>query len=115
SLKKNATTVYDFISGGDVSPDSKFLVVSQREKKLLTSFLINRESGELVQKDSKGTEIYPRMVKFTPDGKHALVLNKGSNSISSFSFDNLSGELKLVSRADTGNDPQYLLIVQVKQ
>src|SRR5690606_5231209 len=47
SLKKNATTVYDFISGGDVSPDSKFLVVSQREKKLLTSFLINRESGEL--------------------------------------------------------------------
>ena len=114
-FKKNAIAVQDYVSGGEISPDGKFLLISQREEKLLTSFLINRDTGELTKKASIGTENYPTKVRFTSNGQLALVLNKASNSIASYSFDASTGELQQAGRANTGNDPQDFIIVQVRQ
>lgn len=113
SYKKSGATVYDFVSGGDISPDGKFLLISQREGKLLSSFSLSN-TGELSLLNSAPTESYPTKVKFLQNGKFALVLNKFGNSILSYSVDE-TGALKQVGRAITGNVPHDLIVIQVPQ
>lgn len=112
SYKKIGATVYDFVSGGDISPNGKFLLISQRGGKLISSFSLNH-TGDLSLLHSAPTESYPTKVKFLQNGKFALVLNKFGNSILSYSVDENSGALKQVGRAITGNDPQDLIVIRV--
>ena len=96
---------------GDIhlSPDSKFLYVSNRGHNSIAVFSVNQDNGNLTlvsYHDVKGS--WPRNFTITDDGNFLLVANQKTNNIVSFEIDNGTGELTFV---DEINAPTPVCLV----
>jgi 6-phosphogluconolactonase len=85
---------------GDVvlSPDGRFLYLSNRGHDSIGVFAVNEESGKLsLIEHTPCGGAWPRNIALTPSGKHLFVANQKSNRVSILVRDAASGKLK-----DTG-------------
>lgn len=85
------------------SPDGRFLFVSDLGLDLIRTYSINRERHTL---EAKGdTQLHPgagpRHFVFHPNGKSAYVINEVDSTITSFTYDNVSGRLTTVATVPT--------------
>ncbi|MCF6327207.1 MAG: lactonase family protein [Devosiaceae bacterium] len=78
-----------------ISPDGRFLYVSERSRSKIATFSISQKSGIIspVQSiSSNGRE--SRDISISPDGRFLIVANQKSNNLTSFFRNRNSGELK---------------------
>ena len=102
-LKSSVSTVPKEFQGksfcGDIhlTPDSRFLYISNRGHNSITAFKVDGNNGSLTlvsYYDVKGS--WPRNFTITDDGKYLLVANQKTNNIVSFAINKENGELNFV-------------------
>ncbi len=84
-----------------LSPDGKFLYVSNRGLNSIAVFSVNGKSGQLKQIGQEPTRgETPRNFTLSPDGQFLLVANQNSQNIVSFRRDQTSGKLTFVNQVN---------------
>lgn len=92
-----------------MTPDGRFLYVSNRGHNSLAIFRVDPISGTLQPAGWQETEPVPRAFALLPDGSHLLCSGLGSGCISAYAIDPESGRLRFRSRLHAGRDPMWIL------
>ena len=92
-----------------ISPDGKFLYISNRGHNSIAVFELDQETGALnpIQWESTAGET-PRNFSLTPDGKYLVVGNQNSNSLVCFRRDEKTGMLSYTDTLEAPA-PSYIL------
>jgi 6-phosphogluconolactonase len=92
-----------------LSPDNRFLYVSNRGSNTLAIFNVSNDGKKLKLIDFEPVHgNWPRNFALTPDGRYLLVANQKSNNLSLFLRDNLTGKLKFISKIKAAS-PVFIL------
>lgn len=87
-------TQKDSIADLHISPDGKFLYVSNRGHDSIASFSIDEKTGDIAPLESIKTRgKTPRNFAITPDGSFLLAANQDSDTITVFNIDKKTGKL----------------------
>jgi 6-phosphogluconolactonase len=107
--EKAATTIK--VADIHITPDGKWLYVSERVTDTITAFAVNRHLGDLTYIGSYDTEKMPRGFNIDPKGNFVIVAGQKSDHISVHAINPETGELKLLDRYESGKDPNWIEIV----
>ena len=107
-LKKLQTLVADTVqtkedhgSGAiQLSPDGKWLLVSNRITSDQVVVFAVQQHGTLVKKHHVDVTKKPRFFRFDENGKFVLVAGQDSDKVQVFSFDAVTGTMKFKHRLD---------------
>ena len=94
-----------------ITPDGKWLYVSERATNTITAFAVDRHFGNLTYIGSYDTEKMPRGINIDPKGNFVIVAGQKSDHISVHAINPETGELKLLYRYESGKDPNWIEIV----
>ncbi|MGZ5510500.1 MAG: lactonase family protein [Nitrososphaeraceae archaeon] len=94
-----------------ITPDGKWLYVSERATNTITAFAVDRHLGNLTYIGSYDTEKMPRGINIDPKGNFVIVAGQKSDHISVHAINPETGELKLLDRYESGKDPNWIEIV----
>ena len=95
-----------------ITPDGRFLYASNRLKgDGLTIFSIDMKSGRLTKIGYQPTELHPRNVIITPDGRFLLCACRNANTIQVFRIDKQSGLLTNTSNDISVHSPVCLSLL----
>jgi 6-phosphogluconolactonase len=98
-----------------LSPDGKFLYVSNRGHNSIAIFSIDQQSGDLTpvgHHPSGG--IRPRNFVIDPTGKYLLAANRESNNVVVFRIDPATGQLSATDSEISINQPVCLKFLSIK-
>lgn len=96
-----------------LTPDEKFLYVSERRHHRISGFAVEPNTGRLTPVGSWPVEQQPRAFAITPDSRYLVAAGQLSNHISIYAIDAQSGQLKWVDRQATGANPSWITIVSL--
>lgn len=107
-LKKVQTLIADTVqtkadhgSGAiQLSPDGKWLLVSNRVTSNQVVVFAVQQNGSLIKKHHVEVTKKPRFFRFDESGKFVLVAGQDSDKLQIFSFNTLDGTMKLRSTLD---------------
>jgi 6-phosphogluconolactonase len=94
-----------------ITPDGKWLYVSERVTNTITAFAVDRHLGNLTYIGNYDTEKMPRGFNIDPKGNFVIVAGQKSDHISVHAINPETGELKLLDRYESGKDPNWIEIV----
>ena len=94
-----------------LSPNGKFLYISERTSSTIGAFSIDGSSGKLTFLSSTPTERQPRGFAIDPKGRFMVVTGEKSETISVYSIDAASGALKLLNKYPAGKGANWVEIV----
>ena len=94
-----------------LTPDGRFLYVSERTSITLSGYRVDAESGALTLAGSWPVEKQPRGFAITPDGRGLVVSGEKSAVIGSYRIDPQSGALTRTGEAPVGSDANWVTIV----
>jgi len=94
-----------------MTPDGKFLYISERTSSTLGAFSVDPASGKLTYLSSTTTEAQPRGFAIDPKGKYLVASGEKSGTISVYSIDHANGALKLLNKYPTGKGSNWVEIV----
>ena len=94
-----------------MTPNGKFLYISERTGHVLAAFGVDSASGKLTYLSSTPTERQPRGFAIDPKGKFLVATGEKSETISVYSIDQASGGLKLLNKYPTGKGANWVEIV----
>ena len=94
-----------------MTPDGKFLYISERTSSTLAAFSVDAASGKLTYLSSTPTETQPRGFAIDPKGKYLVASGEKSDTISVYSIDQANGALKLLKQYPTGKGSNWVEIV----
>ncbi len=87
-----------------ISPDGRFLYVSNRGHNSIVVFQINRQTGALNRIAFQNVHgNWPRFFTFSPDGNYLVVANKKTNNLVLFKRNKQTGQLFYVSEISAPN------------
>ena len=95
-----------------ITPDGRFLYVSERTSSTLTGYHVDKNSGKLTLIGSWPVEPQPRSFAITEDGRWLIASGEKSKVTGSYAIDRQSGALKKVSEAPAGGDANWVTIVR---
>jgi 6-phosphogluconolactonase len=95
-----------------ITPDGKWLYVSERSTSTIAAFAVDRHSGNLTYIESYGTEKMPRGINVDPRGNFVIAGGQESGHVSVHAINQETGELKLLNRYESGKDPNWIEIVE---
>ena len=95
-----------------ITPDGKWLYVSERFTSTIAAFAVDRHSGNLTYIESYGTEKMPRGINVDPRGNFVIAGGQESGHVSVHAINQETGELKLLNRYESGKDPNWIEIVE---
>lgn len=98
-----------------VTPDGRFLYVTERTSSTVTGYRINPQDGKLQLIDSWPVEKQPRGIAITPDGRWLIASGEKSGVIGSYAIARESGALRRVAEAPVGRDANWVSIVSFNQ
>ncbi len=94
-----------------ISPDGKFLYISNRGHESIAIFSVNSQNGELSLLTTEPVNgSWPRNFVITPEGKYLLVANQKSRNLVLFRRDASTGRLKRLSSVPTVAAPACVKI-----
>jgi len=96
-----------------VTPDGKFLYVSERTSSTLTGFKINPADGTLTLIESIPAETQPRGFNIDSTGRYLFVAGQRSNRMSSYKIVPEAGKLTKLHEYPMGKGPNWVEIVDV--
>lgn len=91
-----------------LTPNGKFLYVSERTSSTLGGYRVDRHSGKLVRMGTWETENQPRGFGIDPSGKYLFATGQVSNHVSSYRIDSKTGALTAKGRYETGKNPNWV-------
>ena len=94
-----------------MTPNGKFLYVSERTSSTIGAFAVDGASGKLTFLSSTATERQPRGFAIDPKGRYMVVTGEKSETISVYAIDAASGALKLLNKYPTGKGSNWVEIV----
>jgi 6-phosphogluconolactonase len=96
-----------------LTPDGKFLYVSERTTSTLAAFSVESKTGLLTAIDSYPTEKQPRAFNIDPGGRYLLSVGQLSNSLTSYAIDKTTGKLSKLKEYPIGRNPNWVEIVSL--
>ena len=101
------------IWGADLhlTPDGRFLYMSERTSSTLATFKVDGRTGVLGYAGSTPAEKQPRGFAIDPAGKFLIASGEKSKTISVYAIDPDSGALRLLNRYPTGDGANWVEIV----
>jgi 6-phosphogluconolactonase len=94
-----------------LTPDGKFLYISERTSSTLCAFSVNAQSGKLTYLSSTATEAQPRGFAIAPNGKFIVACGEKSDTISVHAIDPASGALSSRQEYPGGKGANWVEIV----
>ncbi len=94
-----------------LTPDGKFLYISERTTSTLAAFDVDAASGKLTYLGSTPTEKQPRGFAIDPTGKFLVAAGEKSETISTYAIDQTSGALRLIGKCPAGKGANWVEIV----
>ena len=94
-----------------MTPNGKFLYISERTSNTIGAFSIDGSSGKLTFLSSTPTERQPRGFAIDPKGRFMIVTGEKSETISVYSIDPATGALKFLNKYPTGKGANWVEIV----
>ena len=94
-----------------LTPNGKFLYVSERTSNTVSAFSVDGASGKLTYLSSVATERQPRGFNIDPKGRFMVVTGEKSDTISVYAIDQSSGALKFLNKYPTGKGANWVEIV----
>ena len=94
-----------------LTPNGKFLYISERTSSTLAAFSVDGASGKLTYLSSTPTEPQPRGFAIDPKGRFLVATGEKSETISVYAIDQTSGALKLLDKVATGKGANWVEIV----
>jgi 6-phosphogluconolactonase len=94
-----------------LTPDGKFLYISERTSSTLGAFSVNAQSGKLRYLASTPTEAQPRGFAIAPDGSFLVACGEKSETISVHAIDRASGALASPRKYPGGKGANWVEIV----
>ena len=95
-----------------ITPDGKWLYVSERATNTITAFSVDYNTGNLTYIGSYDTEEIPRGFNIDPNGNFVIVAGQKSDHVAVHAINPETGELKLLDRFESGNEPNWIEIVE---
>ncbi|WP_261436368.1 lactonase family protein [Serratia ficaria] len=94
-----------------LTPDGRFLYVSERTSSTVTGYRANQQDGKLTLIGSWLVEKQPRGIAITPNGRWLIASGEKSAVIGSYAIDGKNGVLKRVGEASASSDANWVTIV----
>lgn len=94
-----------------LTPNGKFLYISERTSSTLGSFRVNAQTGALTYLASTPTERQPRGFAIDPGGRFLIAAGEKSDTISVYAIDEASGALSLLQKYPAGKGANWIEIV----
>jgi 6-phosphogluconolactonase len=94
-----------------LTPNGKFLYVSERTNNTLNTLGVDAATGKLTYLSSVVTERQPRGFAIDPKGRYVVVTGEKSDTISVYAIDQPTGALKLLNKYPTGKGSNWVEIV----
>ena len=94
-----------------MTPNGKFLYISERTSNTLAAFSVDGASGKLTYRSSTSTERQPRGFNIDPKGRFLVATGEKSETISVYAIDPANGALKLLNKYPTGKGSNWVEIV----
>lgn len=94
-----------------LTPDGRYLYVSERTSGTLSGYRVDKQSGKLQLIDSWPVEKQPRGFAIDESGKWLVVSGEKSAVVGSYAIDGQSGKLTRVAQAPCGKDANWVAIV----
>lgn len=107
----NSPTPVTWAADIRMTPDSRFLYVSERTGSTLSRFSVDPVSGRLDFLDVMATELQPRGFAIDPFGSYLLAAGEQSNHVCLYYLDPKDGSLSLRARHETGKAPTWIEVV----
>ena len=98
-----------------ITPDDKFLYISERTSSSVGAFSVDAASGKLTFLGSTPTEKQPRSFAISANGRFMVVSGEKSATLSAYAIDEASGALKLSGKAPAGKGANWVEIVSFDQ
>lgn len=95
-----------------ITPDGKWLYVSERATNTITAFSVDDNTGNLTYIESYDTEEIPRGFNIDPNGNFVIVAGQKSDHVEIHAINPETGELKFLDRFESGNEPNWIEIVE---
>lgn len=95
-----------------LTPDGRFLYVSERTGSTLGAFAVDARSGKLSYLGSTPTESQPRGFAIAPDGRFLVACGERSETISLYAIDAAGGALALLQKCPGGRGANWVEIVE---
>jgi 6-phosphogluconolactonase len=95
-----------------ITPNGKFLYISERTSSTLGAFSVEAGSGKLTYVGSTPTEKQPRGFAVDPSGRFLVASGEKSPTISVYSIDQASGALRSLRQYATGKGANWVEIVR---
>lgn len=122
SLKDTTTTRTDIdkvtnlgVADIHITPDGRWLYVSERTSSTIAAFAVNNNSGILTYIQNYDTEKIPRGINIDPRGHFVLAVGQESGYLSIYEINQDTGELKYLDRYESGKSPNWIEIVEFDQ
>jgi 6-phosphogluconolactonase len=94
-----------------MTPDEKFLYITERTSSSLAAFSVDAGTGKLSYLSSTPTEKQPRGFAIDPKGKFLVAAGEKSQTISVYAIDQASGALRLLEKYPGGKGANWVEIV----
>jgi 6-phosphogluconolactonase len=94
-----------------MTPDEKFLYITERTSSSLAAFRVDSVTGKLTYLGSTPTEKQPRGFAIDPKGKFLVAAGEKSPTISVYAIDQASGTLRLLKQYPAGKGANWVEIV----
>lgn len=94
-----------------VTPDGKFMYISERTSSTIGAFSVDAVSGKLTYLSSTPTEKQPRGFAIDPNGRFMVVSGEKSETISVYALEPASGALRFLDKYPTGKGANWVEIV----
>jgi 6-phosphogluconolactonase len=94
-----------------LTPDEKFLYISERTTSTLAAFSVDAATGKLAYLASTPTEKQPRGFAIDPRGRFLVAAGEKSPTISVYAIDQASGTLRLLQKYPAGKGANWVEIV----
>ena len=94
-----------------LTPDGRFLYVSERTSSTIRAFKVDAGSGRLTPLGSVPTEKQPRGFAIDQSGRLLAAVGELSNAMSVYAIDGESGALKFLQSYPAGKQPNWVEFV----
>ena len=97
-----------------LTPEGKFLYISERTSNTLTGFKINAADGTLALIETIATEAQPRGFSIDSTGRYLFVVGQRSHRMSSYQIAPDTGKLTKLKEYPMGKNPNWVEIVDLQ-
>ena len=94
----------------EVTPDGRFVYVSNRGHDSIAGFRVDKSSGRLEAIGQFPTERTPRSFNIDPSGRYMVSAGQGSGTLATYRLDSVTGGLDRLQTYEVGKSPAWVMI-----